>query len=79
MGKSKDFSKVLPSLRYGREGGFLLIAGPCVVEGRDMAMRIAGHISELSVTYKLPFVFKASYRKANRSRRESCCWPVASS
>jgi len=71
MGKSKDFSTVLPSLPYGSEGGFLLIAGPCVVEGRDMAMHIAEHISELSKKYKLPFVFKASYRKANRSRIDS--------
>ena len=49
----------------------MLIAGPCVVEGRDMVMRIAEQTCELSTKYKLPFVFKASYRKANRSRIDS--------
>ena len=71
MGKSKDFSTLIPSLSYASSGGFLLIAGPCVVEGRDMAMQIAEHISGLSEKYRLPFVFKASYRKANRSRIDS--------
>lgn len=71
MGKSKDFSTLIPSLHYGSEGGFLLIAGPCVVEGRDMVMHIAEHIKGLSEKYKLPFIFKASYRKANRSRIDS--------
>jgi 2-dehydro-3-deoxyphosphooctonate aldolase (KDO 8-P synthase) len=67
----KDLRAVIPSLVYGEGDGFLLIAGPCVVEGRDMAMQIAEHISELSAKYKLPYVFKASYRKANRSRIDS--------
>ena len=71
MGKNKDLSTIIPSLRYAREGGFLLIAGPCVVESRDMALRIAEHISGLSEKHSLPYVFKASYRKANRSRIDS--------
>ncbi|MEA3461618.1 MAG: 3-deoxy-8-phosphooctulonate synthase, partial [Bacteroidota bacterium] len=71
MGKSKNLDAIIPSLRYGDGDGFLLIAGPCVVEGRDMAMHIAEHISTLSERYQLPFVFKASYRKANRSRMDS--------
>ena len=71
MTKSKDFKAVIPSLQHGEGEGFLLIAGPCVVEGRDMVMRIAEHISMLSDKYHLPFVFKASYRKANRSRIDS--------
>jgi len=62
---------VIPSIHFGEEDGFLLIAGPCVVEGRDMVMNIAEHIRNLSDKYKLPFVFKASYRKANRSRMDS--------
>jgi 2-dehydro-3-deoxyphosphooctonate aldolase (KDO 8-P synthase) len=62
---------VLPSVRYGDENGFVLIAGPCVVEGRDMAFGIAETICSLSEKYRLPFVFKASYRKANRSRIDS--------
>lgn len=71
MAKSKDFKGVIPSIRFGEGDGFLLIAGPCVVEGRDMVMNIAEHINGLSEKYKLPFVFKASYRKANRSRIDS--------
>ncbi len=71
MGKSKLINDVIPSVRFGEGDGFLLIAGPCVVEGRDMVMHIAEHIRELSEKYQLPFVFKASYRKANRSRMDS--------
>lgn len=71
MAKNKDLSTLIPSISNGSQGGFLLIAGPCVVEGRDMVMRIAEHIKELSAKYKLPFIFKASYRKANRSRIDS--------
>jgi 2-dehydro-3-deoxyphosphooctonate aldolase (KDO 8-P synthase) len=71
MGTNKDLSTIIPSLRYAGEGGFLLIAGPCVVESRDMVFRIAEHISGLSIKHKLPYVFKASYRKANRSRIDS--------
>ena len=62
---------IIPSLKYGEGNVFLLVAGPCVVEGREMALGIAEHISELSEKYKIPFVFKASYRKANRSRLDS--------
>ncbi len=71
MRKSKDFRAVIPSLRYGEREGFLLIAGPCVVEGREMVFKIAEHLASLSEKYQLPFVFKASYRKANRSRLDS--------
>lgn len=71
MGKSDRFDKVIPSVHFGDGNGFLLIAGPCVVEGRDMIMKIAEHIRTLSEKQRLPFVFKASYRKANRSRMDS--------
>lgn len=63
--------KDIPGIRYAESGSFLLIAGPCVVEGRDITMDTAGHITELSVKYRIPFVFKASYRKANRSKGDS--------
>lgn len=71
MVRNKEISKVIPSIRFGDNDGFLLIAGPCVVEGREMVMRIAETIRGLSERYRLPFVFKASYRKANRSRLDS--------
>lgn len=71
MAISKNISELIPSIRHGDGNGFLLIAGPCVVEGRDMAMHIAEHIRNLSDKYELPFIFKASYKKANRSRLDS--------
>jgi 2-dehydro-3-deoxyphosphooctonate aldolase (KDO 8-P synthase) len=71
MERNRNFNALIPKLHHGQSGGFLLIAGPCVVEGRDMVMRIAEHICGLSEKYSLPFVFKASYRKANRSRMDS--------
>ncbi len=61
----------IPGLKYGETGNFLLIAGPCVVEGEDMVFEIADHLVNLSNKFKLPFVFKASYRKANRSKADS--------
>ncbi len=71
MAKNKDFNKLISSISHGEGNQFLLIAGPCVVEGRDMVMHIAEHIRKLSDKYELPFVFKASYKKANRSRMDS--------
>lgn len=71
MTKNRTLKDVIPSVRYGDGDAFLLIAGPCVVENRDMVMQIAEHISGLSEKYRLPCVFKASYRKANRSRLDS--------
>jgi 2-dehydro-3-deoxyphosphooctonate aldolase (KDO 8-P synthase) len=50
---------------------FFLMAGPCVIEGEDMAMRIAETISEITYALDVPFIFKGSYRKANRSRLDS--------
>ena len=69
--RSKNLNTVIPSVKYGEGNGFLLVAGPCVVEGREMALEIAEHICGLSEKYQIPFVFKASYRKANRSRLDS--------
>jgi 2-dehydro-3-deoxyphosphooctonate aldolase (KDO 8-P synthase) len=45
----------------------LVIAGPCVVEDADLCLRVAGHLREACAARGLPYVFKASYRKANRS------------
>lgn len=61
----------IPGLKYGETGNFLLIAGPCVVESEDMVFEIAERLVNLSDKLKLPFVFKASYRKANRSKADS--------
>jgi len=61
----------IPGLKYGETGNFLLIAGPCVVESEDNVFEIAEHLVNLSDKFNLPFVFKASYRKANRSKADS--------
>jgi 2-dehydro-3-deoxyphosphooctonate aldolase (KDO 8-P synthase) len=61
----------IPLLKHSDSENFLLIAGPCVVEGEDIVFEIAGRLTELSDIYKIPLVFKASYRKANRSRGDS--------
>lgn len=50
---------------------FFLLAGPCVIEGEDMAMRIAERIVAMTTERNIPYVFKGSYRKANRSRLDS--------
>ncbi|MCI5561420.1 MAG: 3-deoxy-8-phosphooctulonate synthase [Phocaeicola sp.] len=50
---------------------FFLLAGPCVIEGEEMAMRIAEHMVQLTNKMEIPYVFKGSYRKANRSRIDS--------
>ena len=59
------------NIQHQRSGNFFLIAGPCVVEGEEMTMEIAEHILTISHQLKIPFIFKASYRKANRSRLDS--------
>ncbi|MDA3854270.1 MAG: 3-deoxy-8-phosphooctulonate synthase [Bacteroidales bacterium] len=61
----------MPNIKHTDAGNFFLLAGPCVIEGEKMAMDIAEHIVKLSDKYKIPFVFKGSYRKANRSRLDS--------
>lgn len=50
---------------------FFLLAGPCVIEGEEMALRIAEKITEITTRLQIPYVFKGSYRKANRSRLDS--------
>lgn len=63
--------KEIPEIKYGETGNFLLIAGPCVVEGEDIVYQIADHLLKLTDKYRIPFVFKSSYRKANRSKIDS--------
>lgn len=52
-------------------GNFFLLAGPCVIEGEEMAMRIAEKVADITRKLHIPYVFKGSYRKANRSRLDS--------
>ena len=50
---------------------FFLMAGPCAIEGEEMAMRIAEKVVTITSKLQIPYVFKGSYRKANRSRLDS--------
>ncbi|KAA6349596.1 2-dehydro-3-deoxyphosphooctonate aldolase [termite gut metagenome] len=59
----------IKDLKYGNN--FFLLAGPCVIEGEDMAMRIAERVVAITGKLKIPYIFKGSYRKANRSRLDS--------
>jgi 2-dehydro-3-deoxyphosphooctonate aldolase (KDO 8-P synthase) len=61
----------IPSLRHTASGNFFLLAGPCIIESEQLCMDVAEHITELSEKLQLPYIFKASYRKANRSRSDS--------
>jgi 2-dehydro-3-deoxyphosphooctonate aldolase (KDO 8-P synthase) len=61
----------IPLLKYNDSGNFLLIAGPCVVEGEEIVFDIAEHLVKLSEKYHIPFIFKSSYKKANRTRLDS--------
>lgn len=54
-----------------KDRNFSLIAGPCVIEGKEITRSIAARLKELTEKYAIPFVFKSSYRKANRSRFDS--------
>jgi len=61
----------IPGLEFIESGNFLLIAGPCVVESEKIVFETAEHLKMLSEKYHIPFVFKSSYRKANRSKGDS--------
>ncbi|MDA0880063.1 MAG: 3-deoxy-8-phosphooctulonate synthase [Bacteroidetes bacterium] len=61
----------LPKLKHATSGNFFLLAGPCAIEGEDMALRIAESIVKTTDRLEIPFVFKGSFKKANRSRVDS--------
>lgn len=54
-----------------KNNNFFLMAGPCAIEGEEMAMRIAEHVTNVTTKLGIPYIFKGSYRKANRSRLDS--------
>ncbi|TPG67497.1 3-deoxy-8-phosphooctulonate synthase [Hymenobacter nivis] len=64
-------ANTLPHFRHTQSGQFFLMAGPCVIEGEDMALRIAERIKHITDKLQIPYIFKGSYRKANRSRLDS--------
>ena len=61
----------IDKLQHTNSDQFFLLAGPCVIEGETMALEITEKIVSLSNKYQIPYIFKGSYRKANRSRLDS--------
>jgi 2-dehydro-3-deoxyphosphooctonate aldolase (KDO 8-P synthase) len=61
----------LCGFEVGPDRPFFLIAGPCVVEGEGIVLDIAGRMQEITAELGIPYVFKASYDKANRSSKSS--------
>ena len=62
---------MLKELTSASNGNFFLLAGPCVIEGEEMALNIAETVLKSTTRLGIPYVFKGSYRKANRSRIDS--------
>lgn len=58
-------------IKFRKKQNFFLLAGPCVIEGRQMALDISKEIAALCRELDIPLFFKGSYRKANRSRIDS--------
>lgn len=61
----------IDKIKKYNSGNFFLVAGPCVVENEEMPLEIASYINEIAQKLEIPFIFKASYRKANRSKSSS--------
>jgi len=62
---------LIPNLKHTKSNNFFLLAGPCAIEGEEMALRIAEQILKVTDKLEIPFIFKGSFKKANRSRIDS--------
>lgn len=61
----------IPKLKHTDSDNFFLLCGPCAIEGEDMALRIAEKVVKITDKLEIPYVFKGSFKKANRSRIDS--------
>lgn len=61
----------IPQIKHLNSNNFFLLAGPCAIEGEEMALRIAERVVEITNKLEIPYVFKGSFKKANRSRIDS--------
>ena len=61
----------IPKIKHTSSNNFFLLAGPCAIEGEDMALRIAEKVISITDKLEIPYVFKGSFKKANRSRLDS--------
>ena len=68
---TREILSHIPDLRHLDSGMFLLMAGPCVVENETMLRQVAETACRITERLRIPYIFKASYRKANRSRIDS--------
>ena len=59
------------NIKIGGQNPLCLIAGPCVIEGEDVVLRIAYKVKKIAENIKIPFIFKSSYKKDNRSSAQS--------
>ncbi|EWH13705.1 2-dehydro-3-deoxyphosphooctonate aldolase [Cellulophaga geojensis KL-A] len=62
---------LIPQIKHTKSDNFFLLSGPCAIEGEDMALRIAEKIITITDKLEIPYVFKGSFKKANRSRVDS--------
>ncbi|GGF65147.1 3-deoxy-8-phosphooctulonate synthase [Wenyingzhuangia marina] len=62
---------VIPKIKHANSDNFFLLAGPCAIEGEEMALRIAEQVVKITDKLNIPYVFKGSFKKANRSRVDS--------
>jgi 2-dehydro-3-deoxyphosphooctonate aldolase (KDO 8-P synthase) len=62
---------LIPKIKHTNSNNFFLLAGPCAIEGEDMALRIAEKVVSITNKLEIPYVFKGSFKKANRSRIDS--------
>lgn len=71
----KNFNQMklndVPKLKHITANNFFLLAGPCAIEGEEMALRIAEKVVKITDNLQIPYVFKGSFKKANRSRIDS--------
>ena len=61
----------IPNIKFLDSNNFFLIAGPCAIESEEMAFKIAERVIEISEKLEIPYIFKGSFKKANRSRLDS--------
>ncbi len=62
---------LIPNIKHTDSNNFFLLAGPCAIEGEEMALRIAEKIVSVTDKLAIPYIFKGSFKKANRSRIDS--------
>ena len=71
MKSASDIIQSIPNIKHTGDGNFFLMAGPCVIENETSPFEIAERIITITNKLKIPYIFKASYRKANRSKLSS--------